>query len=152
MQETYYKRTMLRKGKINLRKAKILCMNAIDLSTARPKMASNSSDGLYLSLSRIKSKKSWIHISHLLIFKKDWDCLLQWWRWKPHLLKTAIVSIALVRCMLGHTIFYFMSYKIIFLIAYGRSKKGKRCKLFHLTLSFNRCYMYVQSIVRLKWG
>ena len=37
MQETYYKKTMLRKGKINLRKAKILGMNAIDLSTARPK-------------------------------------------------------------------------------------------------------------------
>ena len=36
-QERYYKRTMLRKGKINLRKAKILCMYAIDLSTARPK-------------------------------------------------------------------------------------------------------------------
>jgi len=28
---------MLRKGKISLRKAKILCMYAIDLSTARPK-------------------------------------------------------------------------------------------------------------------
>ena len=37
MQETYYKRTMLRKGKINLRKAKILGMYAIDLSTARLK-------------------------------------------------------------------------------------------------------------------
>jgi len=45
LQETYYiKRTMLRKGKINLRKAKILGMYAIDLSTARPKMASNFSD------------------------------------------------------------------------------------------------------------
>jgi len=37
LQETYYKRTMLRKGKINLRKAKILGMYAIDLSIARPK-------------------------------------------------------------------------------------------------------------------
>jgi len=37
LQETYYKRTMLRKEKINLRKAKILGMYAIDLSTARPK-------------------------------------------------------------------------------------------------------------------
>jgi len=37
LQETYYKRTMLRKGNINLRKAKILGMYAIDLSTARPK-------------------------------------------------------------------------------------------------------------------
>ena len=37
MQETYYKRTMLRKGKINLRKAKIMGLYAIDLSTARPK-------------------------------------------------------------------------------------------------------------------
>ena len=37
LQETYYKRTMLRKGKINLRKAKILGMYAIDLSTARQK-------------------------------------------------------------------------------------------------------------------
>ena len=34
MQETYYKRTMLRKGNINLRKAKIQGMYAIDLSTA----------------------------------------------------------------------------------------------------------------------
>jgi len=37
LQETYYNRTMLRKGKINLRKAKILGMYVIDLSTARPK-------------------------------------------------------------------------------------------------------------------
>ena len=37
MQEIYYKRTMLRKGNINLRKAKILCMYAIELSTARLK-------------------------------------------------------------------------------------------------------------------
>jgi len=37
LQETYYKRTMLRKEKINLRKAKILGMYAIDLSIARPK-------------------------------------------------------------------------------------------------------------------
>jgi len=37
LQETYYKRTMLRKGKINIRKAKKLGMYAIDLSTARPK-------------------------------------------------------------------------------------------------------------------
>jgi len=37
LQETYYKRTMLRKGKINLRKAKILGMYAIGLSTDRPK-------------------------------------------------------------------------------------------------------------------
>jgi len=37
LQETYYKRTMLRKVKINLRKAKILGMYAIDLSTSRPK-------------------------------------------------------------------------------------------------------------------
>jgi len=37
LQETYYKRTLLRKGKMNLRKAKILGMYAIDLSTARPK-------------------------------------------------------------------------------------------------------------------
>ena len=37
MQETYYQRTMLGKGKINLRKAKILGMYAIDLSTARLK-------------------------------------------------------------------------------------------------------------------
>jgi len=37
LQGTYYKRTMLRKGKINLRKAKILGMYAIDLSTARSK-------------------------------------------------------------------------------------------------------------------
>jgi len=37
LQETYYERTMLRKAKINLRKAKILGMYAIDLSTARPK-------------------------------------------------------------------------------------------------------------------
>jgi len=37
LQETCYKRTMLRKGKISLRKAKILGMYAIDLSTARPK-------------------------------------------------------------------------------------------------------------------
>ena len=39
MQETYYryKRTLLRKGKIYLRKAKILGMYATDLSTARPK-------------------------------------------------------------------------------------------------------------------
>ena len=37
MQATYYKKTMLRKEKINLRKAKILGMYAIDLSTARPK-------------------------------------------------------------------------------------------------------------------
>ena len=36
LQETY-KRTMLRKGNINLRKAKILGVYAIDLSTARPK-------------------------------------------------------------------------------------------------------------------
>jgi len=34
--KTYYKRTMLRKGKINLRKSKIPGMNEIDLSTARP--------------------------------------------------------------------------------------------------------------------
>ena len=33
LQETYYKGTMLRKGKINLRKAKILGLYAIDLST-----------------------------------------------------------------------------------------------------------------------
>jgi len=31
-------------------------------------MASNSSDSLYLSFSRIKSKHTWINISHLLIF------------------------------------------------------------------------------------
>jgi len=37
LQETYYKRTMLRKGKIN-KKAKILGMYAINLSTARPKL------------------------------------------------------------------------------------------------------------------
>ena len=37
MQETYFKRTMLRKGNIILRKAKILGMYAIHLSTARPK-------------------------------------------------------------------------------------------------------------------
>ena len=37
MQETYYKREMLRKGNIKLSKAKILGMYAIDLSTARPK-------------------------------------------------------------------------------------------------------------------
>jgi len=37
LQERYYKRTMLRKRQINLRKAKTLCMYAIDLSTARPK-------------------------------------------------------------------------------------------------------------------
>ena len=37
MQETCYERTMLRKGKINLRKAKILGMYAFDLSTARLK-------------------------------------------------------------------------------------------------------------------
>jgi len=37
LQETYYKRTMLRKGKINLKKAKILGLYAIALSTARPK-------------------------------------------------------------------------------------------------------------------
>jgi len=36
LQETYYKRTMLRKGNIKLRKAKILGIYAIDLSTARP--------------------------------------------------------------------------------------------------------------------
>ena len=37
MQETYYKSSMLRKGNINLRKAKILGMYAFDLSTARTK-------------------------------------------------------------------------------------------------------------------
>ena len=37
MPETYYKKTMLRKEKINLRKAKIQGMYAIDLSTADPK-------------------------------------------------------------------------------------------------------------------
>jgi len=37
LQEPYYKRTMLRKGTMNLRKAKILGMYAIDLSTARLK-------------------------------------------------------------------------------------------------------------------
>ena len=37
MQKTYYKRTMLRKGKIHLRKAKLLGMYTIDLSTVRPK-------------------------------------------------------------------------------------------------------------------
>ena len=38
----YYKRTMLRKGKISLGKAKILGMYAIDLSTARPKWRQTS--------------------------------------------------------------------------------------------------------------
>jgi len=37
LQETYYKRTMLRKGKINLRKAKLLGMYTIYLSTVRQK-------------------------------------------------------------------------------------------------------------------
>jgi len=32
--------------------------------------------------------------------KKDSDWLWQWLWWKPHLLKTAKISIALIRCML----------------------------------------------------
>jgi len=39
LQETYYKRTMLRKEKINLRKAKILGMYAIDLIVRRLQIA-----------------------------------------------------------------------------------------------------------------
>ena len=57
LQDTYYKRTMLRKWKINLRKAKILGHVRNWPIDSPPKMASNSSDSLYLSLSRIKSKK-----------------------------------------------------------------------------------------------
>jgi len=32
--------------------------------------------------------------------RKDWSWFWQWWRWKPHLLKTAKISMPLVRCIL----------------------------------------------------
>jgi len=35
-----------------------------------------------------------------LLQKKDWGWLWQWWWWKPHLHKTAKISIALVGCRL----------------------------------------------------
>jgi len=69
LQETYYKRTMLRKGKITLRKAKILGMYAIDLSTARPKWR-QIPVAAYICLYQELNLKIVIHvhISHLLIF------------------------------------------------------------------------------------
>ena len=72
MQETYYKRTMLRKGKINLRKAKILCMYAIDLSTARPKWRQTPVAAYICLYQELNLKIVEIHISHLLILVAEY--------------------------------------------------------------------------------
>jgi len=62
---------MLRKGKINLRKAKILGMYAIDLSRARPKWRQTPVTA-YICLYQELNLKIVEHISHLLILMAEY--------------------------------------------------------------------------------
>jgi len=60
-----------------------------------------------------------------LLQKKDWGWLWQWWWWKPHLLKTAKFSIALVGCRL---IILSWSSNIYFVFMYWSLEMEYLCK------------------------
>ena len=53
-----------------------------------------NNDDIYIKMRHYSSKETGCSN------KKDSDWLCQWLWWKPHLLKTAKISIALIRCML----------------------------------------------------
>jgi len=72
LQETCYKRTMLRIGKINLRKAKILGMYAFDLSTVRLKWRQTPVTAYICLYQELNRKIVGGHISHLLILVAEY--------------------------------------------------------------------------------